>query len=68
MRLKQCMAVDQIYNCYASDMDRAGYIIDEAFLRERGLTTATIVRFTTDSLDNFDAESLAEIQAVKETK
>jgi len=56
------MAVDQIYNCYSQDMDKCGFQIDEQFLRERGLTTATRVRFTTDSFDTFDSESLAEIQ------
>jgi len=64
MRLEQMMRVDEIHNCFRRDMDAAGYIIDEAFLVSRGLTGTTTVRFTTNSIDQFDGESFAEIQAV----
>ena len=63
MRQKQKMTVDELTACYAADLDRGGYILDDEWLEERGLTESTTVRFTTDSLDRFDGESMAGIQA-----
>lgn len=63
MRKEQSMTIDQIYDSYTADLDRCGYLLDDEFIKSRGLTEKTRVRFTTDSSDRFDAESFNEIQA-----
>jgi len=56
------MTVDEMLAAYGHDMERDGIVLDDEWFKERGLTPMTRVRFTTDSFDHFDNESLREVQ------
>lgn len=61
MRKQQRWTLAEVRRLYASDLEKHGYILDANAVGPQA-TKDTLMRFTTDSSDHFDAESFAEIQ------
>jgi hypothetical protein len=63
-RKEQTMTVSEVYDRYAEDIDSNGFSLYTWKIIFGALPQAK-VRFTTDSHDHFDTESLREMQPVK---